>query len=424
MMYSNEQAKPFYWLPLVIYGGLLVYGTLYPWHDWRVPLESEWRPIFEHGSNVSYSDIFTNIVVYIPFGFLLARAAIFRSPIAQIFAALIGGVMLSFLLESLQVYLPSRVSSFLDLALNGAGALAGGLLFIVVRPQGWVYESLLALRQAYIRSGALASASVFLLGLWALSQTSPWVPSLDISGLRQELKPLWYALTRQIPLDFGQIAVYVLTVMALGTVSTIALKSCKSVFWWFAVFVGAVLLFKIPVVGRPLSGEALVGAGIGIIGFALLQKLPPKAAVLSGIVALLGAVMIDELRIGTTWLFSSFNWIPFKGHLTGTVIGIADTIIGAWPFFALSLLVLHLRPQRPRRVLVWGGIGILVGMFALEWNQQYLAGRYPDITDALLALLAWWLPWFYMPLRLEVRKHSRYFCKDRILPKNNPREAQ
>ncbi|KFI22388.1 VanZ family protein [Nitrosococcus oceani] len=413
-MYSKQQAKPFHLLPVIIYGGLLVYGTLYPLHDWRVPLETEWRPIFERGSNASYSDIFTNIVVYIPLGFLLARAVISFSPVAKVFTALLGGIVLSFLLESLQVYLPSRVASFLDLALNAMGALAGGLLFVAVRPQGRIYECLLSLRQAYIRPGALASASMFLLGLWGLSQTSPWVPSLDISGLRQELKPLWYTLTQRIPLDFNQMAVYILTIMALGTVGAAALKPGKSAFWWFAVFISAVLLFKIPVVGRPLSAEALAGAGVGIIGFVLLQKLPLKVAILSSIVAILGAVIIDELRVGTTWLISDFNWIPFKGHLTSTVIGIVDTLIGAWPFFALSVLVLHLRPQRPGRLLVWGGIGVFVGMFTLEWNQQYIAGRYPDITDAILALLAWWLPWFYTPLRREIRGHHYPYLKGNL----------
>jgi hypothetical protein len=45
---------------------------------------------------------------------------------------------------------------------------------------------------------------------------------------------------------------------------------------------------------------------------------------------------------------------------------------------------------------------VFAGMFALEWRQQYIAGRYPDITDAALSLLMWWLPWMYVPLRQEI----------------------
>jgi hypothetical protein len=90
-------------------------------------------------------------------------------------------------------------------------------------------------------------------------------------------------------------------------------------------------------------------------------------------------------------------------------MGIIDTLIGAWPFLALSLLILYLRPQQPRMVLMWGGMGLFVGMFALEWKQQYIVGRYPDITDAAFALLMWWLPWMYVPLRQKIRTaHNMY----------------
>ncbi|ADE15290.1 VanZ family protein [Nitrosococcus halophilus Nc 4] len=408
-MYSRQQGKQFRLLPVIIYGGLLAYGTLYPLHDWQVPLEVKWRFIFEYELNISYSDVLTNILVYIPLGFLLARAAAFRSLIAKFSAALFGGATLSFLLEYLQIYLPSRVPSFLDLGLNTMGALVGGVLFIVFCPQGRIYEGLLSLRRAHMQPGALASSSLFLLGLWALSQTSPWVPSLDVYSLRQELKPLWYALTRQASLELDQMAVYILTIIALGTVSNGILKPGKPVFWWFAAFVSAVLLLKLPVVGRPLSAEAIAGVSLGMLCFAWLRRLSPKIAILTGIVAILGVIIIDQLCAGGTILTSDFNWIPFKGHLAGTLIGIIDTFIGVWPFFALSLLVLHFRPQQPIRVLMWGGMGVLIGMFALEWNQQYIAGRYPDITDAMLALLAWWLPWVYAPLRQELRGSARVF---------------
>jgi hypothetical protein len=254
-----------------------------------------------------------------------------------------------------------------------------------------------------MRTGALASVSLFLLGLWALSQTIPWIPSLDISSLRQELKPLWYTLTQRTSLEIDQTLVYVLEITALGLISALTLKPDKSTFWWFAAFASAVLLLKVPVVGRPLSAEAIVGTGMGILCFALLRQLPSRAAILGGIAAILGAVVIDELRAGAAvTTITDFNWVPFRGHLNSTLMGIADTFIGAWPFLALSLLALYFRPQRPRMVLMWGGMGVFAGMFALEWEQQYIVDRYPDITDAVIALLTWWLPWMYEPLRQEV----------------------
>jgi hypothetical protein len=229
------------------------------------------------------------------------------------------------------------------------------------------------------------------------------MPTLNVSSLRQELKPLWHVLTQRASLEIDQTIVYILEIAALGLIGALTLKPDKSAFWWFAAFVSVVFILQIPIVGHPLTAEAIVGTGIGILCFVLLCKLPPRAAILGGITALLGAIIIDELHPGASITgFTNFNWVPFRGHLNSRLMGIADTLIGAWPFLALSLLVLYLRPQRPRMVLMWGGISVFAGMFALEWRQQYITGRYPDITDAALSLLMWWLPWMYAPLRQEI----------------------
>lgn len=403
-----RQDKQFHWLAVIIYVGLLIYGTLYPWQGWRVPSDIGQRLALEHWWIVSYSDIFTNLLIYIPLGFLLARVVTFQSLTIRLLVTFLGGALLSFLLEFLQIYLPSRVPSFLDLAFNALGALIGGGVFIVFPPQSQIYKCLFLLRQTYIRSGALANISLFLLGVWVIYQTLPWMPSLNISSLYQELKQFWYVLT----LEFIHIIVSILEVTALGLIAALTLKPDRSTLWQFTVFVSIVLLLKIPVTDPLLYAQDIIGASLGILCFALLCKLPLRMAILSGIIAILGAIVIDELRPEAAIIISGFNWVPFRGHLSGTLIGIIDTLVGAWPFLALSLLVLYLHPKKPRRVLIWGGVGIFAGMFALEWEQQYIAGRYADIIDVVFALLMWWLPWMYPPLRQEmcVAKVRRSFC--------------
>jgi VanZ family protein len=42
-----------------------------------------------------------------------------------------------------------------------------------------------------------------------------------------------------------------------------------------------------------------------------------------------------------------------------------------------------------------GGLLVLAVMFALEWQQQTIPGRHADITDILLALTGWSLPWWW-----------------------------
>ena len=45
---------------------------------------------------------------------------------------------------------------------------------------------------------------------------------------------------------------------------------------------------------------------------------------------------------------------------------------------------------RPMMCLLSSGALFSV-WFALEWNQQTLPGRVPDITDPLLGTFAWWV---------------------------------
>lgn len=65
-------------------------------------------------------DLATNVLAYLPFGFL--GAAILRQRLGPLAAWLLA-VALGFGLELTQNYLPNRVPSSLDLACNAGGAL-------------------------------------------------------------------------------------------------------------------------------------------------------------------------------------------------------------------------------------------------------------------------------------------------------------
>ncbi len=113
--------------------GLVVYGSLHPFTGWR---DTGVSPIaFLEGGWPRYwtmFDLVANVAVYLPLGFCLTLALSglpgrFTAPI--IATLLAGGV--SFGLETLQTWLPSRVPSNLDLACNTLGGMLGA--WIVLR---------------------------------------------------------------------------------------------------------------------------------------------------------------------------------------------------------------------------------------------------------------------------------------------------
>jgi hypothetical protein len=109
-----------------------------------------------------------------------------------------------------------------------------------------------------------------------------------------------------------------------------------------------------------------------------------------------GAFVVEELRnegVGSAALVP-FNWIPFRNHLTSELVGASDILSGAWPFLALAFVVGGWRAIEPRRAALGGAVLVFSGAMALEWVQRFLPGRSPDATDALIALVAWLVPWF------------------------------
>ncbi len=117
------------------YAVLVVYASLYPFTGWRnqdiVPWEFLFAPWPRYWTGF---DLVANVVGYVPLGFLLALSFLRRGQVryfaghpnmAAIAIAVAAGTVLSFTMETLQNYLPSRVSSNVDFGLNVAGTLLG-----------------------------------------------------------------------------------------------------------------------------------------------------------------------------------------------------------------------------------------------------------------------------------------------------------
>lgn len=174
-----------------IYGALIVYASLYPFDNWRFQGLASWTfliaPLPRYWTGF---DVLSNVLGYAPFGFLLAlgwHRTQRRWP--AVVLATLASALLSLGMESLQMLLPVRVPSNLDLALNVIGAWAGA---VVARVLAWV--GLMA-RWSRFRARWFvpeASGALALLALWPLALLFPApVPF----GLGQVFERLETALT-------------------------------------------------------------------------------------------------------------------------------------------------------------------------------------------------------------------------------------
>jgi len=186
------------WPLALVYAGLIVYASLFPFEGWRdqgvmpwffltAPLPKYWTAF----------DVVTNLVGYMPLGFFLVLSAL-RTGRARY--ALRLGVLaasaLSLLMESLQVYLPNRVPSNLDLMLNMAGGALGAF-------GAWSLEKLGAL-QRWSRFRAEwfvddARGGLVLLALWPSALLFPTAIPLGLGQVAERLEARIVDLLRDTP---------------------------------------------------------------------------------------------------------------------------------------------------------------------------------------------------------------------------------
>lgn len=114
----------------LIYSLLIVYASCYPFAEWRNQgldfFDFLWAPMPKYWT---VFDVLINAVGYIPLGFLAFLAV--RQNYANgwcLLIALLCSLLLSIAMETMQGFMPLRVSSNLDVLLNALGGLLGALM--------------------------------------------------------------------------------------------------------------------------------------------------------------------------------------------------------------------------------------------------------------------------------------------------------
>ncbi len=176
---------------------LIVYASLYPftgWHDQGIaPWAFIWSPWPKYWTAF---DIWANFTGYVPLGFLLALsflrrgnpASVAPSRGAAITVAFASAALLSFCMEALQTYLPSRVASNLDFGLNAGGALVGAVIASSLERMGAIDRWSRFRVRWFV---ADARGALVLLALWPFALLFPASVPL---GLGQVLERLESAL--------------------------------------------------------------------------------------------------------------------------------------------------------------------------------------------------------------------------------------
>lgn len=290
----------------------IVYASLQPFRGWRLPPEDLYGFLTAAWPRyITPEDVLANAAAYLPLGFLsaLGLRPVMR-PVLSVIAGALLAVATSIAMESMQLFLPARIASNVDVIANGTGGLIGALAAPLFLPSQAIGARLSAWRDRVFRPGALTETGLLIAGLWVLCQLNPLTQIFGTGHLR-------------------------------------------------ATFDLPVLFFHTP--GLLLTAEALVVffnlLGLGLMLSTLLRRDARRGIVIAGFI-----VAAIALKMLVTAVFSRhlgpFAWVT-PGVMLGLTMGVMVLLVGPLSFshrtrlwlsilcLLLALAAINLAPDNP-----------------------------------------------------------------------------
>ncbi|WP_435628086.1 VanZ family protein [Candidatus Ferrigenium straubiae] len=347
LFFTETRARLRTWLAIG-YALFIVYASLSPFTGWREQ-GLDFFEVLAAPLRLTYTafDATVNLLSYLPLGLLAGLALHARfGAAASLILGLCLGVSLSAGMEFLQMYLPARISSNMDLLANGAGALIGALLAVRVASWDWLFGRLTRWRSGLFHQGREMDFGLALLALWMFGQINPSLPMLGNVFISEVARQPFAALS-SAPFDWWESAAVTLNLLMLGTLLLTLLRAPRNTATALPVilsvvalakFVAAALLLKSWALLLWINSEAVLGMLFGMALLFAALSLPRGAAIVCGAAVALAYFAVVNFLFGDNTpaaAMSVYHW--HYGHLLN-YNGLAQTIALVFPL----LLLFHL----------------------------------------------------------------------------------
>ncbi len=361
---ASGRGSPLSRTSLLVYGVLLVYGSLSPWTGWRslgvsplAFLHAPW-PAYVTGF-----DLTLNVLAYVPLGLLLVLTLHPRlRGLPAVLAACALAAGLSVLIEGLQNYLPARIASNLDVLTNVAGAALGSVAGAALAPALIGGRRLHQARRRWFRP---TSATLLLLALlWPLAQIHPGPMLFGNGDFGYEFTSALFGLfDRPMPVfDAGQFAaaealVTACGMLAAGAALSAAMKQRAPRLRMLLLMLGAALATKAITYGHEFGPERALAwltpgavAGLAIGWLAVTAAATATARTASALAAAALLLLVVAVNVVPPNPYHA-HWLAARqpGRLRD-VAAASDWLAQSWPYALLAVLLWSLaRPHPPRR---------------------------------------------------------------------------
>ena len=331
---------------------LVVYASLYPFADWRVPNDEAARFLFAGWpSYIVASDVVLNILAYVPLGLLLTLLWMGRVPRwAAVALGVTAGMLLSLSIEFAQAYLPTRISSNVDVLTNSIGALWGAAAAHVWGERWLLSGELHRLRERHFRAGARTDLAFVLLALWLLTQLNAEIWLFGNGDLRHLIPPnlgVRYSADTYLLLEAGVAALnFAGVAFLIGAIARSFAAAAVSV---TALILTALMLKTIAsmalfIPGNPglwLTPGSVLGLVAGLMLWLPLARRSPVSSMRAAAICFAAGVFLVNLAPQNPYLVAALQILQ-RGHFL-RFNAMTGLLSSWWPFLAFAFLVFLMR---------------------------------------------------------------------------------
>lgn len=358
----------FFWAIAVF----IVYGSLFPF-DFQPTSKSFQSFLAEWHLFTNRADAVDNFFLFVPLG--AALHAGFKSARGRWIAAVFSVLVLGVGIQLVQLYLPSRTASVSDFAWNSLGLLTG---FLVAT---WVWRVI----GGRLSPGSLAHDyfAMQLVALWFFYESFPFVPTLDVSLLREHVKSVVFAP----PFD-------AMRLLQHGLAATLASMALARVSWFksptlgLALVGGVAFFLEVFVAYGSLRRETLLGMALGLLsGHFFHVRLKHRGAQLFFVIAFCMYALTVFLPYRNQPADGGFTLTPFSGvfwrGITKDLPPVAFESLAIGSMLWAGLSGTRRFEEYP---LLW--IACVLALLVLfEGVRVYAMGLHGDTTPLVVALI-------------------------------------
>ncbi len=340
---------------LGVWALLIAYASLYPFVPLRLPSPDAIPAFFLRPRFIVGDDIAFNVIAYIPFGILASLYFLQAGDRVRAIVRSVGlAAAFSLLMETMQLFIPTRISSIYDVLANAGGALIGALMFVdpvysmVTKPLG-------ELRERVVIPGAWGDAGLALVMLWLIAQLNPALPFFGAGNIvgdpagPGELELLQWAAVALSICGFGLF----ISALVSGTEGSLRVTLVLlSVALWLK-FLGTSFMLQPHVTEEWVTRGRVAGLTAGILMLLPLRRLARAGRIYLALVMVLAGALFSKIfgeYSGHDEFLRLFRW-PY-GQLA-SFASLTRFLHELWPFAALVFLIglfFHIRRHPPGTV--------------------------------------------------------------------------